>query len=375
MLRVAAVAAGVLTAAGLIALAPGSADPSAARPSVSMAADAVPSGAAARAAPASATPPAKSASGSAPRPAQPAAAPSATAGARPANDEVRLGVGADLGGRRPFPADNAWNQDISASPVDPASDRIIARIGPDTALHPDFGRQYGIPYVVVPGTQPKVPVKFEYADESDPGPYPVPPDPPIEGGPDSKGDRHILMIDRDNWKLYELYAAYPEDGGKRWRAGSGAIFDLASNKLRPTGWTSADAAGLPVFPGLVRYDEVVLRKSIDHAVRFTVKRTRRAFIAPATHFASSAGDADLPPMGMRVRLKAAFDTSGFPASARTILAALKKYGMILADNGSNWFVTGAPDPRWNDDELNTLKRVKGRDLEVVRMGDTVTPRR
>jgi hypothetical protein len=287
--------------------------------------------------------------------------------ASPAANAVQLGVGADLGGRRPFPPDNPWNRDISAAPVDPASDALVASIGVDGPLHPDWGTRYGIPYVVVPGAQPKVPVKFEYAGESDPGPYPVPPDPPIEGGPDSKGDRHILMIDRDNWKLYELFAAYPEDGGKRCRAGSGAIFDLNSNQLRPAGWTSSDAAGLPVFPGLVRYDEVCLRKAVEHAVRFTCKRTRRAYVPPATHYASRSSDPNLPPMGMRVRLKASYDISKFPPSAQVVLAGLKKYGMILADNGGNWFITGAPDPRWNDEEINTLKRVKGRDLEVVKM--------
>lgn len=287
--------------------------------------------------------------------------------AAPAAPQAQLGVGADLGGRRVFPADNPWNRDISKDPVDPNSDRLVASIGADTGLHPDFGTKYGIPYVVVPGTQARVPVKFEYADESDPGPYPIPADAPIEGGPDAKGDRHILVIDRDNWRLYELFSAYPEDGGKRFRAGSGAIFDLNSNRLRPDGWTSADAAGLPVFPGLVRYDEVVGRKVVEHAVRFTCRKTRRQYVPPATHFASRSNDANLPPMGMRVRLKADYDISRFPPSAQTILAALKKYGMILADNGSDWFVTGAPDTRWNDEELNTLKRVKGRDFEVVKM--------
>lgn len=285
----------------------------------------------------------------------------------PAKQEVGLGIGASLGGKRPFPPDNPWNLDISRAPRDPNSDRLVASIGPEAPLHPDFGTQYGIPYVIVPGTQPKVPVRFEYADESDPGPYPVPSDAPVEGGPDSTGDRHILIIDRDHWMLYELFAAYPEGGGKGWRAGSGAIFDLGSNRLRPAGWTSTDAAGLPVFPGLVRYDEVHERKAIEHAVRFTCQRTRRAYLAPARHFASRSRDANLPPMGMRVRLKADYDVSRFPPAVQVILVALKKYGMILADNGGNWFVTGAPDARWDDDELHALKRVKGRDFEVVRM--------
>nr|CAA9233674.1 outermembrane protein [uncultured Armatimonadetes bacterium] len=294
---------------------------------------------------------------------------------RRADDGPKLGIGADLGGRRLFPANNPWNQDVSGLPADPRSDALIASIGRDKPLHPDFGTTYngapnGIPYVVVPGTQPRVPVRFEYADESDPGPYPVPPDAPIEGGPAGKGDRHILILDRDRWKLYELFSAYPE--GRGWRAGSGAIFDLNSNDLRPAGWTSADAAGLPVLPGLVRYDEVHGRKAIRHALRFTVTRSRRGYVHPARHFASSRTDPDLPPMGMRVRLKAGYDISGFPPPARVILTALKRYGMIVADNGGDWFVSGSPDPRWNDEDLATLKRVKGRDFEVVKMGEVVT---
>ncbi len=276
-----------------------------------------------------------------------------------------------------FPADSPWNTDISREPVDTNSQAMLGSIGLGKGLHPDFGTTYqgapcGIPFIVVSGKQPKVPVQFEYKDESDPGPYPVPADAPIEGGPAAKGDRHVLMLDRDNWKLYELYAAYPVDGGKSWKAGSGAIFDLASNKLRPAGWTSADAAGLPVFPGLVRYDEVMEKKVINHALRFTCQRTRRAYVSPATHFASKLTDAKFPPMGMRVRLRAGFDISKFPASAQVILTALKKYGMLLADNGSDWFISGAPDPRWNDDDLHTLSRVKGSDFEVVKMGPLVT---
>jgi len=282
-----------------------------------------------------------------------------------------LGAGADLKGRRPFPADNAWNRDVSKEAVDPNSDRLIASIGIDAPLHPDFGTRYGIPYVVVERSQPRVPVAFEYAGESDRGPYPIPPDAPIEGGADASGDRHVLVIDRDEWRLYELWAAYPQEGGRSWKAGSGAIFDLSSNKTRPAGWTSADAAGLAVFPGLVRYDEVVLRKVVEHAFRFTCVKTRRAYVSPASHFASRVDDENLPPMGMRVRLKAAFDTRGFPESARVILEAMKTYGLILADNGSNWFVTGAPDPRFRDAEIETLKKVKGRDFEVVKMGEMV----
>ena len=281
-----------------------------------------------------------------------------------------------LGGKRLFPDDNPWNQDISREPVDPNSDNLIATIGKDRPLHPDFGTVYkgapsGIPYVVVDGKQQKVPVHFEYRDESDPGPYPIPADAPIEGGPDGKGDRHILVLDRDNWKLYELWNAHP-DGQGGWKAGSGAIFDLNSNKLRPAGWTSADAAGLPILPGLVRYDEVVEQKAIRHALRFTVVKSRHAYVSPATHFASPIWNESLPPMGMRVRLKADYDLSGFPPEVKVILQALKTYGMFVADNGSNWFISGAPDPRWNDSALRAIKKVKGRDLEVVKMGTTVT---
>jgi len=295
--------------------------------------------------------------------------------ARSAGDPPQLGVGADLGGKRLFPDDNPWNQDVSALPKDPNSDALIASIGLDKPVHPDFGTVYngapsGIPYVVVAGTQPKVPIHFEYPGESDPGPYPIPPDAPIEGGPQSKGDRHVLVVDRDNGKLYELFSSYPE--GKGWRAGSGAIFDLNSNRMRPAGWTSADAAGLPILPGLARYDEACIHKAIHHALLFTIVRSRRAYVYPATHFASSKTDPNLPPMGMRVRLRADYDISGFPQTARVILTALKKYGMIVADNGGDWFVSGAPDSRWNDEELETLKRVKGRDFEVVKMGEMVT---
>lgn len=287
-----------------------------------------------------------------------------------------LGSGASLNGKRVFPADNDWNRDVSNDPVDPNSANLIASMGLGTSLHPDFGTVFngapnGIPYVVVSGSQAKVQINFNaFGDESDPGPYPVPPNAPIEGGPNGTGDRHVLVIDRDNWKLYELYSAFPTSSG--WTAASGAVFDLNSNALRPAGWTSADAAGLPVFPGLVRYDEVFLQKQITHALRFTASRTRRAYVAPARHFASSSTDPNLPPMGMRVRLKASVNISGFSPAMQVILRALKKHGMILADNGSNWFVSGAPDPRWSDDELNTLKALKGSDFEVVKMGTLVT---
>jgi hypothetical protein len=289
---------------------------------------------------------------------------------------IKLGHNVSLSGKGFFPADNPWNQDISKEPVDPNSDKLIASIGKDRPIHPDFGTVYegapnGIPYVVVDGKQKKVPVTFRYADESDPGPYPVPPDAPIEGGPKSKGDRHVLVLDRDNWKLYELFDAHP-DGKGGWQTGGGAIFDLNSNKLRPAGWTSADAAGLPILPGLVRYDETVELKAIKHALRFTVVKSRRAYVSPATHFASPHTDPNLPPMGMRVRLKADYDISRFPPEAKVILQALKTYGMYVADNGGDWFISGAPDPRWDDDNLRAIKKVKGRDLDVVRMGTIVT---
>ena len=292
---------------------------------------------------------------------------------RPAGD---LGPNADLHGQLLLPPGSPWNQDVSHEPVDPNSQNLITSIGPGKRLHPDFGTSregnpWGIPYVVVPGDQKRVPVEFDYKDESDPGPYPVPPDAPIEGGPKSGGDRHVLVLDRDRWMLYELFSAFPLEGGARWKAGSGAIFDLKSGKSRPAGWTSADAAGLPILPGLVRYDEVAAGE-IRHAIRFTVVHSRHAYVAPATHFASTSGDPNRPPMGMRVRLKADYDLSGFPKTARVILAGLKRYGMIVADNGGDWFFDGAPDPRWNDDEIDTLKRVKGSDFEVVKMGEVVT---
>jgi hypothetical protein len=287
-----------------------------------------------------------------------------------------LGVNASFGGKRLLPDDSPWNQDISKEPVDPNSDNLIRSIGLNKPLHPDFGTTFqgnpnGIPYVIVSGDQKKVPVSFRYADESDPGPYPIPDNALIEGGPKSKGDRHVIVVDRDNWKLYETFASYP-DGSGGWKCGSGAIFDLKSNKLRPPGWTSADAAGLPILPGLVRYDEVVEQKKIEHALRFTVVKSRRAYVAPATHFASNKTDANLPPMGMRVRLKADFDVSRFPAEVQVILTALQKYGMFVADNGSDWFISGAPDPRWNDENLRTIKEVKGSHFEVVKMGTIVT---
>jgi hypothetical protein len=278
--------------------------------------------------------------------------------------------GASLAGRRPFPADNSWNLDISTAPIDPRSSTLIASCGLRN-LHPDFGTTYngapnGIPYIVVHSSQAKVPVSFDYDDESDRGPYPIPANAPIEGGPNSDGDRHVLVVDVDAWKLYELYDAHPLNGGTSWHAGSGAIFDLSSNALRPAGWTSADAAGLPIFPGLVRYDEAAEQHAINHALRFTCPRTRRAYISPARHYASNDTSSALPPMGMRVRLKASFDTTAFTPTIRAILRSMMRYGMLVADNGSGWFVSGAPDPRWNDDELATLARVPSSAFEVIK---------
>jgi hypothetical protein len=289
-----------------------------------------------------------------------------------------IGAGASLHGKRLFPADNPWNQDISSSPVDPNSANLIGSIGADAVLHPDFGTVWngapnGIPYVVVSGAQPPVPVSFRsYGGESDPGPYPVPRDAPIEGGPNGKGDRHVLVIDRDRWKLYEIFSASQVNNGASWIAGSGAVFDLNSNALRPDGWTSADAAGLPIFPGLVRYDEVFEQREIRHALRFTVGRSRKAYVYPARHSASGDGNPNLPPMGMRVRLKASFDISSYSAPNQVILKALKRYGMIVADNGPGWFLSGAPDSRWSNDDLGMLKTIKGSNFEVVRMGPVVT---
>lgn len=285
--------------------------------------------------------------------------------------------GGTLGGRLVFPADNPWNQDVSKAPVDPASDAMVASCGATAALHPDFGTVWngapnGIPYIVVHSGQTRVPVTFDYADESDPGPYPIPANAPIEGGPTSTGDRHVLVVDADAWKLYELFDAHPVNGGSSWTAGSGAVFDLSSNALRPAGWTSADAAGPPIFPGLVRYDEVAAG-AILHALRMTCPRTREAYVAPARHYASSSTDPSLPPMGARFRLKASVDISGFPPEVQVILRAMKTYGLFLADNGSAFYVSGAPDARWSDDDLHTLTQLHGSDFEVVQMGPVTGP--
>jgi len=277
--------------------------------------------------------------------------------------------------RTVFPADNDWNRDVSGDLADPNSDSLIARCGGSHNLHPDFGTVYagapfGIPFITVSGTQPRVPVSFDYDDESDPGPYPIPSNAPIEGGSSASGDRHVLVVDVDNWVLYELFDAHPQSGGRNWHAGSGAIFDLTSNALRPAGWTSADAAGLPIWPGLARYDEVAAGV-IAHALRFTCPSTRMAYLPPARHWASSSTNANLPPMGMRVRLKAGVNIGGFPADVRVILTALKTYGMYLADNGSAFYLSGAPDPRWNDGNIDLLKQLHGSDFEVVTMNGLV----
>ncbi len=279
-------------------------------------------------------------------------------------------INASLGGRRLFPPDNAWNQRVDDQPVDPRSLLIIREIGADQRLHPDFAARYrgqpvGIPYIVVPGSTPRVKVRYiQYPDESDPGPFPIPPDAPIEGFGQRQSDRHLIVLDRDNWKLYELFNAERE--GFWFRADSGAEWDLNSNKTRPAGWTSADAAGLPILPGLVRYDEVS-QGAINHALRFTVSRSRAAYVAPASHWASRHTDPFLPPMGMRVRLRASFDISGLPRTARIVARALQQYGMILADNGGNWFLSGSADTRWNDVEVRALRRIRGADFEVIRM--------
>ena len=269
-----------------------------------------------------------------------------------------------------FPDDHIWNVRVDTLPVHPLSAQYIASIGTSVGLHPDFGaglfegEPIGIPFNVVLGNQPRVPVSFvDFADESDPGPYPIPLGAPIEGGPASMGDRHVLVVDRDNCVLYELYSAFPQPDGS-WQAGSGAVFDLRSYVLRPAGFTSADAAGLAIFPGLVRQDEVAAGE-IRHAIRFTARATQQLFVWPARHFASSNTDPSVPPMGQRFRLKASFDVTPFPQQVRVILQALKTYGLILADNGSNWFLSGAPDPDWDNDVLAMLGQVRGEQFEAV----------
>jgi hypothetical protein len=277
--------------------------------------------------------------------------------------------GTEVGKCRIFPPDNPWNQDISRVPVDPNSDRYMRGMNADAKhIHPDFSadRRYGIPWFIATPRMPRLEMKFKYDEESEPGPYPFPADAPVEGGPDADGDRHVIALDRDTCKLYEGFNCWYEN--PHWSCESGAIFDLNTNKPRPEGWTSADAAGLPVFPGLVRREEVQ-RGEITHALRFTVRKTQRAYVAPATHFASPHRDHDLPPLGIRVRLKADYDISGFKGAPRVILTALKKYGMFLADNGSDWFISGEHNPAWDDDELRALKKVPATAFEVVKHGE------
>jgi hypothetical protein len=268
-----------------------------------------------------------------------------------------------------FPANNPWNQRVDRLPVARNSARLIASIGVGASVHPDFGTVFngapnGIPFTVVSKHARRVPVSFDYTDESDHGRYPLPAHVPIEGGPRSRGDRHVMVVDRVRCLDYELFDAHPLAGGRRWHAGSGAIFNLRSNHLRPAGWTSADAAGLPILPGLARYDEAA-RGVIDHALRFTAERTGRAYVYPARHYASSLTDPSLPPMGLRVRLKAHVNISHLPYQARVIALALKRYGLILADSGAPWYISGAPNRRWNDDALHQLDQLQGRDFEVV----------
>ncbi len=267
------------------------------------------------------------------------------------------------------PADSFWHADVSSLPVLPQSSTWVASIGSTAGLKADFGSgtwnggPIGIPYTTVPGSQPRVALSFTYADESDAGPYPIPPNAPIEGGSSSTGDRHVIVVDRDACRLWELYAAYPQNGGASWTAGSGATWDLTSNAMRPLGWTSADAAGLPILPGLVRYDEVAAGE-IDHVIRFTAPRTAPAYVWPASHKAGTGGSSD-PPMGAWFRLKASYDISGFSPQNQVVLRALEKHGMVLADNGSAWYMSGVPDSRWDNSDLAALRSIPGSAFEAV----------
>jgi hypothetical protein len=292
-------------------------------------------------------------------------APKVVAPAQPASPPT-------LGGCQVLPADNIWNAPVNTLPLDGNSQTYVNSIGAATTMHADFGSgdwptgsgsPIGIPYVVVPGTQPFVAMNFvAWPAESDPGPYPVPPNAPIEGGPASTGDRHVLVLDQGNCTLYELGNATPNLDGS-WDANCGAVYNLNSDALRPATWTSADAAGLPILPGLVRYDEVAAG-AITHAIRFTAQQTQNTFVWPARHEAGDAGT-QLPPMGERFRLKANYDISGFSHDSQVILQALKIYGMILADNGTSWYISGAPDNRWDNDVLHELGQVPGSEFEAV----------
>jgi hypothetical protein len=291
---------------------------------------------------------------------------------------MSLGSGASLNGFLPFPADNAWNQDVSSAPVDPNSSAIINFIGESTTLHPDFGSglyagsSIGIPYIVESGA-PLVTINYTaYFSESDPGPMPVPRNAPIEGYPaPGDGDRHVLVLDRDNCWLYELYNAHLQSNGS-WKAASTAVWDLLNDEQRPYTWTSADAAGLSVFAGLARYDEVA-SGAIKHALRFTLQDSKTAFTPPASHWAGNSTNANAAPMGMRMRLKASYDISSFPPQAQAILAALKKYGMIMADNGSSIYISGDPDNRWDNDDLGALKQVPASAFDVLQISPLYTP--
>jgi len=291
---------------------------------------------------------------------------------------ITPGPVASLNGFLPFPTGNPWNQDISSAAVDPNSTAMIHFIGSSIGLHPDFGSgQYqgstlGIPYVVVTGSQAPEGIHFTaYGDESDPGPMPVPSNAPIEGYPNpGAGDRHVLVVDNRNCFLYELDSSYPNGDGS-WNADSAAVWDLQNGEQRPWTWTSADAAGLPIFPGLIRYDEVAAGK-IQHAIRFTLQHSRAAMVPPASHWAANSTDALAAPMGMRLRLKADYDISAFSANDQVILTALKRYGMIMADNGSSMFLSGTPDERWDNDDLHQLSQVQASDFEVVQMNPVYT---
>src|SRR5436190_10715303 len=291
---------------------------------------------------------------------------------------MTVGQLTSLNGFVPFPSDNLWNKDISALPVDPNSANIINFIGSTVTLHPDFGagqirnQTIGIPYQVVAGTQAKVNVTLGlYFDESDPGPEPIAANALIEGYPKpGNGDRHVLVLDKDGCWLYELFNASVKNG--KWSADQASIWDMTIDDQRPYTWTSADAAGLPIFAGLARYDEVAAG-AINHALRFTVPTTQRAFVLPATHWASTTTDPNTPPMGLRLRLKASFNISGYPADDQVILTAMKKYGLILADNGSGIFISGVPDNRWNNNNLNLLKQITASNFEVVQTGTIFTP--
>jgi hypothetical protein len=273
------------------------------------------------------------------------------------------------GGCAIFPSDNVWHAPVTGLPVHPSSAAYVASIGTANAVHADFGAglwdggPIGIPVTPVPAGQAGATVTFQYGSESDKVPYPIPPGVRIEGGPQSDGDRHVILYDAAGCRAYELFAAYPNGDGS-WHAGSGAMFDLRANRMRPAGWTSADAAGLSILAGLVRYEEVASGR-IDHAIRVTAPRTRDAYVWPARHSASDSNDPALPPMGLRLRLKSSVDTSRLPAQARIVAEAMKRYGVILADNGSSWFISGTPDDRWDNDALHALGALKGADFEAV----------